>query len=290
LTFQFYRFRFYFRALSAVYFPEGKSSNVLRGSFGKWLCDTVPAKVYSRLFEPGKTLGKAPSGLSDWPRPFVFRASHLDGQTIAPGAKFHFDLHTFDLQEAVLAPFRSIFPRIASDGLGPGRGRAIMEGAAQLDLDDHATPVEDEAGAPCTIALDPGPQAVARVRLRFETPTELKRNGKVCEHPEFPVLFGRLRDRISNLAALYGTGPISIDFSGMGERASGVKLNHCELRWEHLERRSARTGQVHPLGGFMGIAEYEGALSEFMPWLSAARWVGVGRQTVWGKGDVRVLS
>jgi hypothetical protein len=26
-----------------------------------------------------------------------------------------------------------------------------------------------------------------------------------------------------------------------------------------------------------------------MPWLWAARWVGVGRQTVWGKGDVRVI-
>ena len=36
-------------------------------------------------------------------------------------------------------------------------------------------------------------------------------------------------------------------------------------------------------------AEYAGHLAEFLPWLRAARWVGVGRQTVWGKGDVRVL-
>jgi hypothetical protein len=46
---------------------------------------------------------------------------------------------------------------------------------------------------------------------------------------------------------------------------------------------------VHPLGGFTGSAEYEGDLAEFLPWLRAARWVGVGRQTVWGKGDVRVV-
>ena len=31
-------------------------------------------------------------------------------------------------------------------------------------------------------------------------------------------------------------------------------------------------------------------VAEFLPWLRAARWVGVGRQTVWGKGDVRVLE
>jgi CRISPR/Cas system endoribonuclease Cas6 (RAMP superfamily) len=47
---------------------------------------------------------------------------------------------------------------------------------------------------------------------------------------------------------------------------------------------------VHSLGGFTGEAEYEGELAEFLPWLRAARWVGVGRQTVWGKGEVRVES
>ena len=46
---------------------------------------------------------------------------------------------------------------------------------------------------------------------------------------------------------------------------------------------------MHPIGGFTGTAEYVGDLAEFLPWLRAARWVGVGRQTVWGKGDVRVL-
>ena len=43
------------------------------------------------------------------------------------------------------------------------------------------------------------------------------------------------------------------------------------------------------MGGFNGFAEYEGQLAEFLPWLRAARWVGVGRQTVWGKGDMRVV-
>jgi hypothetical protein len=53
-----------------------------------------------------------------------------------------------------------------------------------------------------------------------------------------------------------------------------------------IERRSSRTGQVHPIGGFVGEAEYEGDLAEFVPYLHAARWTGVGRQTVWGKGEI----
>src|SRR5439155_23877316 len=76
--FQFYRFGFHFRAAGAVHFPKGKSSNVLRGSFGRLLRDTAPPPVYARLFEPGKALGKGPSELSDWLRPVLFRASHLD--------------------------------------------------------------------------------------------------------------------------------------------------------------------------------------------------------------------
>jgi CRISPR/Cas system endoribonuclease Cas6 (RAMP superfamily) len=55
-----------------------------------------------------------------------------------------------------------------------------------------------------------------------------------------------------------------------------------------VERRSSRTGQTHSIGGFVGEAEYEGDLAEFVPYLKAAKWVGVGRQTVWGKGEIDV--
>jgi hypothetical protein len=29
-------------------------------------------------------------------------------------------------------------------------------------------------------------------------------------------------------------------------------------------------------------------MAEFLPYLEAARWTGVGRQTVWGKGEIAV--
>ena len=288
--FSFYRFRFHFRAIDAVYFPAGKSANVVRGSFGILLRDTVPGPQYARLFEPGAGLGRVPSGLGDWPRPFLFRAAHLDGLTVSRGNNFHFDLHVFDLREPVLAPFRSVFARVAGEGLGPGRGRATLERVEIVDLAGAATVIEDEAAAPLQIGLQADEAAVHRVRLRFHTPTELKAEGLVTSRPEFGVLFARLRNRVSTLRGLYGGGPLDIDFQGTGDRAAAVRLRHCELRWERVERKSGRTGQVHPIGGFTGMAEYEGDLTEFLPWLRAARWVGVGRQTVWGKGDVRVVE
>jgi hypothetical protein len=283
-TFEFYRFRFHFRALDRLHFPEGKSANVVRGAFGAVLRDTVPAGVYSRLFEPGAALGPAPSGLSDWPRPFVLRVAHLDGLTISAGDTLFLDAHVFDLHQPALSHFQAALARLAEKGLGPGRGRAALERTEELDLFDSPR----ESGSPNVVLLDPAPESVPSATVQFRTPTELKSGGELAERPEFVVLFGRLRDRISTLRSLYGQGPLQIDFRALGERAAQVRMKRCELAWEQVSRRSGRTGQVHSIGGFTGEAVYEGELAEFLPWLKAARWVGVGRQTVWGKGDVRV--
>jgi hypothetical protein len=287
-TFEFYRFRFHFRALDQVHFPPGKSANVVRGAFGTVLRDAVPASVYSRLFEPGASLGVAPSGLADWPRPFVLRVAHLDGLTVAAGESFFLDAHVFDLHQPSLVHFRAALSRLAEKGLGPGRGRAELERTEQLDLEGAAVAVWETPGDASVALLDAMPEAVGSVTVSFQTPTELKADGGVAARPEFSILFGRLRDRISTLRSLYGAGPLEIDFKGMGERAARIELRRSEVVWEQVKRKSGRTGQVHPIGGFTGEAEYAGDLAEFLPWLRAARWVGVGRQTVWGKGDVRV--
>ena len=285
-TFEFYRFRFHFRAIDRLHFPKGKSANVIRGAFGAVLRDTVPVEIYSRLFEPGEALGPAPSGLSDWPRPFVLRVAHLDGLTIPTGDTLYLDAHVFDLHEPALAHFEATLGRAAEKGLGPGRGRASLERTEELGLDDSPR----EPGTTNVVTLDAPPESIASVAVQFRTPTELKSEGGLAERPEFGVLFRRLRDRISTLRSLYGKGPLELDFRAMGERAAHVKMRRCELTWEQVSRRSGRTGQVHSIGGFTGEAVYEGELAEFLPWLRAARLVGVGRQTVWGKGDVRVAE
>jgi hypothetical protein len=288
-TFEFYRFRFHFRALDQVHFPLGKSANVVRGAFGTVLRDAVPPEVYARLFEPGSSLGAAPSGLADWPRPFVLRVAHLDGLTVPEGDSFYLDAHVFDLHQPTLVHFRAALSRLAEKGLGPGRGRAELERTEQLDVEGVAQAVWETSAAPIVASLDPEPTPIESVTVAFRTPTELKSAGGLAERPEFPIFFGRLRDRLSTLRSLYGAGALEIDFKGLGERAAAIELRRSNLVWEQVKRKSGRTGQVHPIGGFTGEAEYSGHLAEFLPWLRAARWVGVGRQTVWGKGDVRVL-
>jgi hypothetical protein len=226
----------------------------------------------------------------------VFRAAHLDGRIIEAGRTFHFDVHLFDIKDPSIVYFVLAFAQLAKEGIGPRRGRAVLLRVEDLDASVRAraqiyngsTFLMTELAPPITLDLDGPSAAVSKVRVRFLTPTELKHGQVLAIKPEFPILIGRIRDRISTLRALYGPGPLDIDFTGLAERAATVRMTSCRIDYTDVERKSARTGERHPLGGFVGDAEYEGELGEFMPWLRAARWVGVGRQTVWGKGVVDI--
>jgi hypothetical protein len=301
--------RFSFTARDSIHFRQGESSNILRGAFGTIfrriaclpqcpgakICECRATCPYARLFESA-AIAPGPSGLADWPRPFVFRATHLDGQTFAPGQQFHFDLNLFDTQSPAIAYLALTFAQLAREGLGPGRRKVELATVARLDERGEPGQLFYENGSIkaqgklplLAFDLNPTGEPVSRLLVRFVTPTELKSGQQIVPRPEFGVLVARVRDRIGTLRELYGAGPLAIDFREFGQRAELVRMTRCDIASVDIQRRSSRTGQVHSIGGFVGEAEYEGDLGEFLPYLRVAKWTGVGRQTVWGKGEIAV--
>lgn len=303
--------RFSFIACDSIHFPEGKSTNILRGAFGTLFrriaclphcpgASTCKHRIgcpYARFFEPAAT-SPGPSGLVDHPRPFVFRAVHLDGQTFASGEVFHFDLNLFDNQSQTVAYLILTFAQLAHDGLGPSRRKVQLRNVSCLNEAGNPAAIVCENGnlkvqnyVP-SLELDLSPLAmpVYRARVKFLSPTELKAGQHSATRPDFEILACRTRDRISTLRDLYGEGPLAIDFRAFKERASMVEMTRCDITPVDAERRSTRTGRIHSIGGFIGEAEYEGDLTEFVPFLKVAKWTGVGRQTVWGKGEISTES
>lgn len=242
------------------------AANTLRGAFGYALREIATDEEFARIFAPA-AVGGHPSGLADLPRPFVFRSSHLNGITVGAGECFHFDVHVFDTRRLAMAIMVPAFERMAV--------KSRMEMCSQT-------------AEPVVLSLVPGADAVEAITVEFLTPTELKSGEEVAPEPAFPILFARVRDRICTLQALYGSGPMDIDFRAMADRASAVRMTASDIHLCRAARRSSRTGQRHPIGGFAGSAEYEGPLTEFIPWLETAAFTGVGRQTTWGKGEIRV--
>lgn len=254
-TFDFWALRFHFRALAALDFPRGTAANRLRGALGKNL-RILSEDAYQQWFAPSAAEG--PSGLRHRPRPFVLRAAHLEGASIPAGASFCVGLNVFDSR--------------AMPDLSQAMGRfALLD---SIETRKVSMPLEGLAV----------PGGRGSLRVRFLTPTELKG----ADRPEFDVLWARLRDRISTLRALYGAGPLKIDFPATGGRAARIRMTQCEIENIAAERVSGSTGQRHSIGGFSGFAEYEGELGEFLPYLEIGRHTGVGRQTVWGKGEIGI--
>jgi hypothetical protein len=292
-------YRFDFEAIDAVSFSPGSAANSFRGAFGhlfrKAVCtpDCPGARqcprraecAYAAIFEPACLGG--PSGFADAPRPFVIRAAELDAQRYSPSETFSIDVHFFDLRHVLLPHFTRTFQLLAQSGIGPGRGRIRLAGVSPLDTHGDRAPVD---APPVRICLEPEQDAPHAISIRFLTPTELKFGGVALQEAPFFALLARARDRISALSTLYGAGALELDFQGFASRAGQIEMVRSDLRWERHHRTSSRTGRAHPMEGFTGEAVYQGELGEFLPFLRAAYWTGIGRQTVWGKGVIRVAA
>lgn len=301
-------FRFRLCARSPVYFPAGKAANILRGALGSLFrkvacvpgcraastCDFAANCPYARAFEPKQDYYSVggPSGLRDLPRPFAFRAYQLDGVRFDSGKMFCFDVVLFESPERLLPYLVLAFRELAWSGLGPARGSAELISVEDLESGKliYQNSVFNNAsysGFFCELtSTTDGTETTFRVE--FLTPTELKASGQVAGCPEFSTVFSRLRDRISNLCVFYQRGSLDVNFRELGKAAAQVVLQSGSIRHIDVERQSSRTGQLHSIGGFVGTVEYRGDLGLFLPFLRAGEWVGVGRQTVWGKGVFRL--
>jgi hypothetical protein len=215
------------------------------------------------IFRPRLLSG--PSGLANPPRSFILRAHDLNHRVFGIDESFELDIHTFDRAGTVALEIARAFESAAGCRF-------------RLENFYRASDFELDLGVP-----EPARAAL----VHFLTPTELKDAGDVASHVPFAIFFARLRDRIATLRKIYGDGELDVDFRGLGHRAGKINngsLYDMESRFAF--RRSSRTTQVHSLGGIVGSAEYEGDLDEFVPWLRAASWTGVGRHTVWGNGQI----
>ena len=240
-------------ARETVVFPRLKAGNTLRGALGDL--------TVSPVLDPG------PSGFRQPPKPYVLRAHELDGKSFRAGQKFGFSVHKFGQIEGLEERFRAL----GSTGIGPGRGTFEVK---NVDFSVQNLPLW-------------GQKQARLVRLGFVSQTDLggEPDGGLGS---FGNLFARVRDRISTLMRFYQGGAPDLDYIALGKRASLVEVVSSDLTRVEVTRRSSRTGQVHQIGGWTGTVEYSGELGEFLPWLEAAWWTGVGRHTVWGNGVIEI--
>lgn len=258
-------YRVQFVAEERVFAPQARLPNMLRGTFeisfrrlvchdldlDCRVCPLVHTCPYPAAFRPAPPPGSDRlSRAQDLPRPFVFEPPVEGPDELAPGDTLTVGLTLFGAANRHLPYFVVALRELAARGLGPTRGRLRL---ARVTGDTEAGPVTVfEEPEPVVRPITEGLRlrhlvladdaAVRRLRVRFVTPTTLKRDGRLVEKPSFADLACRIRDRLSSLAAFFGNGPVEMDFAGVGRAAEGVRSCRTIPDEEGTERQGSLRG------------------------------------------------
>lgn len=301
------RYRFYFKALTPVHFPEWAGS-VLRGGFGHALrrlacmtrqsectgCPLLHTCPYPMLFAP-PAVEHSLHRLSQPPAPYLIEPAGWGVSELASGDTWHLDMVLMGRALNELPLISMAWQRAARHGLGPGHGRSDLVRIDYLPPGGEVLPVMDGPGhalASHTVTAPPVDAVFSeRVCLRFVTPLRLQNNGRALSADKLDAerLLMTLVRRLGLLFEFYGQGAPDWNFPVLKQAAKSIR-GRKDLVWKDWTRRSARQQQTMQLGGVIGTWELEGDLVPFLPALVLGQWVHVGKETVFGLGRYDVVE
>jgi hypothetical protein len=134
------------------------------------------------------------------------------------------------------------------------------------------------------------PPSSNRLTINFLTQTRLKHEGGFARVPEFHIVFRRLLGRLSSLSRFHGGTPLDVDFKGLIDRATDVRLIQNDTNWTRWQRYSSRQDRRMDWEGIVGIATYEGDLSQFQQLLKFGEFVHVGHGATFGLGKYGIVA
>jgi len=308
----FARFRFHLEVKPFMVLPPYKGA-VFRGVFGAGLrrlvcmardsdCQSclLPEKcLYVALFEPPPPADYADAGkFRQAPRPYVLNPPLTTRQTFHPGDTLDFELVLLGPAIEALPYFIQLFHDQGRRGLGRERGRfallrvdQVRDGKTQLIYEGASrTLYAWEPEPEPELVSGPGANQDSTVTLEFLTPLRLKEKGDLVTHLTFPLLWERLRQRLTLLAAFYGNYDQKPNLSYLSALAETVRLQENRLSWYDWQRYSSRQRELMKLGGLKGSITFRGDLRPFLPYLRLGELVNLGQGTTFGLGRYRLTE
>ncbi|MBN1315982.1 MAG: CRISPR system precrRNA processing endoribonuclease RAMP protein Cas6 [Anaerolineales bacterium] len=260
--------------------------------------------------KPGDRGGK------DLPRPVAIEPP-LHRLELAPGQHFSFGLSIF-ARAANLFPYLALgVPEMGRRGVG--RKMAALDyrrgqfklarvlaynpltGQSQLLLDAAEGPLFQTPALPVTadhvqqktqdlLGRDSDPVSVG---IHFLTPTRLVTGSRLSHVPHFPVLFGRLADRLEALDRHYADGALihREDKPQLMALAEGVQLESDHGKWLEAHSYSSRQKKLTPISGFVGRVTYRAPAGHWRKLLLLLLWgqsIHVGKSATRGDGWYRL--
>lgn len=312
--FRFAPFQFSLRVLNNIHLPAYKGST-LRGGFGNAfkkvvciskgrICTSCLLKgkcVYSYIFEtppPSNTskMKKYPFA----PHPFVITPPLEEKRTYQEGEILCFELILIGKAIDFLPYFIYTFDELGRRGIGKGRGKYSLERVRQelkekdrkkeILYSDKDKVLKNNFNVLTIDDLSPFNINTLTLNLRFITPTRLKFDGRLSPKLEFHILLRNLLRRISLLSYFHCGYELALDFKGLIEKATKVKIQKDHLSWVDWERYSTRQDAKMKMGGFVGSISFYGDFDPFIPFLLLGEQIHVGKGTSLGLGKYEILN
>jgi CRISPR-associated endoribonuclease Cas6 len=308
-------YRFILEALEPLHLPPYKGS-ALRGGFGhtfKRLVCTNPLLCHERcqlanecpygyVFETSPPEGaEIFSRNQDVQRPFIIEPPRDRRELILPGERLNFGLTLIGHGMNLFPYFLAVFRELGWAGLGRTRGRyelLTIDAVSPYDgrvedvyrADQQQIRITNLALNSEAMTAQAAELPTNRVTLEFLTPTRLKHKGRqVFEGPPFQALIKALLGRTSSLSYFHCGQRLETDFRGLIDQAASVKMVAAESHWEDWSRVSGRQKERINMGGLVGRVTYEGELEPFLPLLALGELIHVGKGTVFGNGQYRIV-
>lgn len=149
----------------------------------------------------------------------------------------------------------------------PQKGRSV-QGFSLQEI------IEERDVTSCTVVLD--------------SPLRLRREGKLVQFVDFRWLLRTIITRLNALSYFYGKGSIMQDYQVLLQEAEKTNVSSCNTRFMDYQWHSGRQKVNIRLGGLVGEITYRGKISPFYPYLQAAEIIGVGKNTTFGFGRIKL--
>ncbi len=221
------------------------------------------------------------------PQPFTLLVNSEDPAQIEPGNPFSFGMRLFGRAIELFPYIAYSFIEMGKEGLGKDR---IPFQITRIVQPSFGAEIYHEQGACLHKVQTEYPQnllpACKRIRVEFVTPVRLRVNGREPSTLRFENLIRAIVRRFSILTYFYGTPTenLSIDYSAV----AAVTSVCSQTKPIEFRRFSGRQKRPVKMSGLVGSAIYEGNLEPFLPWLSIARIIGVGKATSFGFGRIQI--
>jgi len=186
-----------------------------------------------------------------------------------------------------LAPMTKAFNLLGESGLGKARGKFTVESITNMA---DGSPVRDDGAltqaAPMDLASAGKEGDVSRMKVTFLTPCKLVHQRKPVTHADLGVISKSIARRLSMLAHFYGSA--GDGFSLPGELSGNATREIEQISYSATMRYSTRRRRLMPLEGFTGHAVWSGSLGEYYALCKYGEAVGIGKNTSFGFGAIRV--